>query len=292
MENKYFRKYLVILTIILFVGASILPSIGGSNSKNREINLNNVENIEFVSGEIIIKFKSEVNIDISTNSKGIISTGIHSINVLNEKYNVLDCGKLFNTREKPYLYNIFKFIVSEHSDILSIVKDYSSDPNVIYAEPNYIFRTCLTPNDPDFNLQYHLDNTGQTGGLIDADIDAPEAWDIETGDENIVICIHDTGVDWDHPDLADNIWINSGEDLNGNGVVDPSDFNDIDDDNNGYIDDIPLEKTTTFETNFHQFMEANHPKLGKNIAKEKEITAKTEEVLKKAINEFKKSQAY
>ena len=56
---------------------------------------------------------------------------------------------------------------------------------------------------------------------------------------------------------------------------------------NGYIDDVPLDKVVAFETSFHRFMEANHPKIGKNIAKEKEITAKTEEALKKAILEFK-----
>ena len=111
MENKYFRKYLVILTIILFVGASIFPSLGGSNNKNKEINLNNVENVEFISGEIIIKFKSNVNIDILKNSKGLICTGIPSIDVLNDKYKVMGSKELFNTRAEPYLYNIFKFFV-------------------------------------------------------------------------------------------------------------------------------------------------------------------------------------
>jgi len=60
---------------------------------------------------------------------------------------------------------------------------------------------------------------------------------------------------------------------------------------NGYIDDVPLDKVITFETNFHRFMEANHPKIGKNITKEKEITAKTEEALKKAITEFKQGMS-
>jgi len=60
---------------------------------------------------------------------------------------------------------------------------------------------------------------------------------------------------------------------------------------NGYIDDVPLDKVITFETNFHRFMEANHSKIGKNIAKEKEITAKTEEALKKAVTEFKKEMS-
>jgi F-type H+-transporting ATPase subunit alpha len=60
---------------------------------------------------------------------------------------------------------------------------------------------------------------------------------------------------------------------------------------NGYIDDVPLDKVITFETNFHRFMEANHPKIGKNIAREKEITAQTEEALKKAVTEFKKGMS-
>ena len=61
---------------------------------------------------------------------------------------------------------------------------------------------------------------------------------------------------------------------------------------NGYIDDIPLDKVAAFEANFHRFMEANHPEIGKSIAKEKEITSRTEESLKAAILEFKRSVTY
>jgi len=85
-----------------------------------------------------------------------------------------------------------------------------------------------TPNDPDFSNQWYLDNTGQTGGTIDADIDAPEAWDIVTGGPDIVIALIDSGVDYTHPDLADNMWINEDE------IPD----NSIDDDSNGYVDDV------------------------------------------------------
>jgi subtilisin family serine protease len=85
----------------------------------------------------------------------------------------------------------------------------------------------VIPNDPYFNEQWHLDNNGQTGGTPDCDIDAPEAWEIETGDPNVVIAIIDTGVDYTHPDLIDNLWVNEDE------IPD----NGIDDDENGYIDD-------------------------------------------------------
>ncbi len=238
MQRKYFRKYLVLFIIVLLIGAIIIPGLGRNIGNNKLINLVEKKNFQFASEEFIVKFNVERDIDISKSSNNYILTGIPTIDVLNEKHTVKAIERLFNSCEKPYLYNIFKFIVPDNSDILSIIKQYSLDPNVIYAEPNYIYHTCLIPNDPDLNLQYYLHNTGQTGGKPDADIDALEAWDIETGDENIVIAIHDTGVDWDHPDLEDNIWINPGEDLNGNGIVDPSDFNDVDDDSNGFIDDI------------------------------------------------------
>jgi len=83
------------------------------------------------------------------------------------------------------------------------------------------------PNDEHFDEQWALDNTGQTGGTPDCDIDAPEAWEIETGNGDVVVAIIDSGIDYTHPDLVNKIWTNEDE------IPD----NDIDDDNNGYIDD-------------------------------------------------------
>jgi subtilisin family serine protease len=109
---------------------------------------------------------------------------------------------------------------------------YRSDPNVLYAEPNYIVRTGALPNDPDFSLQWGLRNTGQTiegsRGTAGADIDAVSAWAHSTGSRNVVIAMIDTGVDYTHPDLVGNIWKNQRE----------TPGNRVDDDRNGYIDDI------------------------------------------------------
>lgn len=83
-----------------------------------------------------------------------------------------------------------------------------------------------TTNDPDFSELWGLENQGQTGGTVDADIDAPEAWTLSTG-QDVVVAVIDSGVDYTHPDLIQNMWINTGE-IAGNG---------IDDDGNGFIDD-------------------------------------------------------
>ncbi len=102
-----------------------------------------------------------------------------------------------------------------------------SNSQVLYAEPNYIVSAAAIPNDPRFSELYGLDNTGQTGGTVDADIDAPEAWDSQTG-ADVVVAVIDTGLDYNHEDIIGNVWSNPGETPN----------NGIDDDNNGYIDDV------------------------------------------------------
>jgi subtilisin family serine protease len=104
---------------------------------------------------------------------------------------------------------------------------------ILYAEPDYQLKALsvpqIIPNDPYFTELWGLHNTGQSGGTPDADIDAPEAWSIGTGSSNIIVAIIDTGVDYIHPDLAPNMWVNTAE-LSGSPGVD--------DDGNGYIDDI------------------------------------------------------
>lgn len=113
-------------------------------------------------------------------------------------------------------------------DVEAAVKFYGNHPGVVYAEPNYDIQLAAVPSDPDFDSLWGMHNLGQTGGLIDADINAVEAWDITTGDANTIVAVVDTGVDYLHPDLAANIWMNPGE-IAGDG---------IDNDLNGFIDDV------------------------------------------------------
>src|SRR6266568_3634701 len=95
-------------------------------------------------------------------------------------------------------------------------------------EPNFKVSVNRVPNDPQFGALWGLNNIGQTGGVAGADIDAPEAWDTTTGSNQVIVAVIDTGIDRTHPDLAPNIWVNPGE-IPGNG---------IDDDGNGYVDDV------------------------------------------------------
>lgn len=113
-------------------------------------------------------------------------------------------------------------------DADNVLKQYQKDPSVLYAEPDYRIKLKAVPNDTSFSQLWALNNTGQTGGVPDADINAPEAWDITRGSNSVIVAVVDTGVDYTHEDLAANIWTNPGEIPNDG----------IDNDGNGYIDDI------------------------------------------------------
>ena len=92
-----------------------------------------------------------------------------------------------------------------------LVQELSAEPDVEFAEPNYIVHSTATPaavapNDPLFIDQWDMQNTGQTGGLPNADIAATLAWSITTGTRLVVVGVVDTGLDYTHPDLQTNIW--------------------------------------------------------------------------------------
>ena len=115
-------------------------------------------------------------------------------------------------------------------EVFALARALDALTAVEWAEPNLVVsaQRLTTPNDPQYADQWHLHNTGQNGAVVDADVDAPEGWDIAQG-SGMVIAVFDDGVDVGHEDL--DIWSNPGETGGG------KETNGVDDDGNGYIDD-------------------------------------------------------
>lgn len=112
------------------------------------------------------------------------------------------------------------------------------------VEPDGVEHASAVPNDPKFGQQWQFNNTGQSGGTFDADIDATEAWSIQTGSDTLVIALSDTGVAYNHTDLKENMWSNPGEtpsdnkDNEGNGFIDDERGWNFYDNNNRPYDDV------------------------------------------------------
>lgn len=123
---------------------------------------------------------------------------------------------------------------NEHISESAALEWFQGVEEVQFVQKNYLVEsrhvTATLPNDPSFASQWSLNNTGQAGGLIDADIDAPEAWDISTGGKSalgdtIVIAVVDEGIDTSHQEIQ--FWLNHLE----------IPHNQIDEDKNGFVDD-------------------------------------------------------
>ena len=174
-------KIIGICICMLLIAAVVLPAAGTINEKVIRENkvIENQISMEFAPGEFIVKLKKDTTFSRSP------------LTALNEKHQVYALEKVFPNAEGTILDNIYLLHAPTESDILSIVQEYALCPDVVYAEPNGIAFPCGIPNDANFSNQWFFHNTGQVflenyyghnySGTPDADIDAPEAWDITTG---------------------------------------------------------------------------------------------------------------
>jgi subtilisin family serine protease len=226
-------KVIRVLFVISITGI-FLPAQGGAPAERVEPSSIIGQQIEqhgdrFEEQIVIVQLKPqfEKTAEKAVNAENTARTGLRSLDGLFDAYAVQRLQPLAQVSGAPRLY---KVELGPGVDPREAARNISQDPHVAIAEPNFIYSTTYIPDDPFFQYQWGLHNPGGIWGnsVEDADIDAPEAWDIEQGDPGIIIAIIDTGVNWSHADLAANIWSNPGE------IPD----NGIDDDNNGFIDDI------------------------------------------------------
>jgi subtilisin family serine protease len=142
-------------------------------------------------------------------------------------------------REYPAIGNLQVLQLPAESTVGATIITYQASGLVEYAEPDLVVQALAAPNDRYFtdNSLWGLHNTGQFGGKPDADIDAPEAWDILHDAGNVIVAVIDTGVRVTHEDLAANLWINPGESGFDSVGLDKR-SNGKDDDGNGYVDDV------------------------------------------------------
>ncbi|MBD3299189.1 MAG: S8 family serine peptidase, partial [candidate division Zixibacteria bacterium] len=221
-----------ILAVALFctVAVAMYPSLGSAQQ---------IDGTR-VPGALVVKFAEGIEPVYTAGRSGEGTMGLANVDVINSQYSLQTFRRLFPSVGEPEpprqgsalaRYHILQFPVDVDLDALAA--EYLSSPNVEDVEFDYYALMHAIPDDPRFPDMWNLNQTS------DHDVDADLAWDVTSGSPSIILGVTDTGVLYDHEDLEDNIWVNPGEDLDGDGeVYDPDDMNGIDDDGNGYIDDV------------------------------------------------------
>lgn len=206
------KRLYIWLTVIVFINGFF---ISHAQILERVIQ---TEDQKYLSNTLIIKLKGKP--VAKTNNELVFDSRL--MKILNSA-GLVSTKSLFNptpSRKKIDKNDLDKILIVKYSSDVDphvLASKIKLCESVEWAEPKFVYTLEYVPNDPFYSSQYALQK-----------IKAPDAWNITTGDTAIIIAIIDTGVDWDHPDLAANIWRNWNE-IPGNG---------IDDDNNGFIDDI------------------------------------------------------
>lgn len=184
--------------------------------------------------EIIVKTRQPLRA-LGRTASGELRTGLMALDQLCTAYRVQGLQATFASsgaaqhaelRRHIGLDRIYQLrLPAEHA--AEFVATLAADPEVEYVQVNRAFAVHYLPNDPLLPAQWGLHR-----------VQADGAWDVNHGSRHVVVGVIDTGIDYTHEDLASNMWINPGEDRNADGSVDSTDINGIDDDGNGFVDDV------------------------------------------------------
>lgn len=181
---------------------------------------------EYIDGRLFVKLKNDVTIRLPDYNKetaeeeGQTPSSIKDYPVLGallEEYGVSEISRPFPLLKSKTFVHTYEVVFQDYMRAGDFINQIKQDPLVEYAERIPLYTYQHTPNDADLNDQWYLDA-----------VEAYAAWDINKGDENIVVAVVDDAVKITHEDIAPNLWVNTGEIPN----------NGKDDDNNGYVDDV------------------------------------------------------
>jgi hypothetical protein len=215
-----------IIFTVLFVLASIATAFSQQPMNHNSVVEINEHDVQYKSNRILLKLYDQfAHINLSAEGSGTSFTGIPAISQLNIQFRVTSIKRLFpfakKTNLQPNDLTTVYVIEYEHELVpIEVSRLFQEIEQVEFAEPDYEASMLVNPNDPyyqDGSQWYH------------SQVKAPAAWQLTTGDASQIIAIIDTGIDWTHPDLAENIWINQSEQSGNEGA---------DDDDNGFVDDI------------------------------------------------------
>ncbi len=211
------RKFLVLAVFAIFV----MPIFA--------------QGLQWLPNRFIIHFYSDFDISFTTGQDGIVHCGIAEIDSLMETYEATGAKRIMPLATNPKIARLRypirnMFVIFANVDsarIPDICEDFKNSRYVQDASPDYFFPEDVIPNDPRYSSQWHLEK-----------VNMPDVWEYITDANDVLVTVLEQ-VEWYHQDLYDNIWVNSGEDLDSDGVpMDPDDLNGVDDDGNGYVDDL------------------------------------------------------